>query len=113
MTYDQYNQCHQIIHTHAAMAAAGNICPPGIDLAVDLGVMTTMTMLLAGVTGKDINRHMAQNLAIVYLKRNTSKQVLKRVMKFFPGPGTAAAMAMSAAMIEGAGWAMVNEGVFS
>jgi uncharacterized protein (DUF697 family) len=110
MTDNQLSQCHQIIHSHAAIAASGNLIPvPGSDFAVDTAAMTSMTMLLAGALGRDITEDMARNMVIVYLKRQIAKRVTKGIIKFIPVLGTGTAIAMSVAMIEGAGWAMVNE----
>lgn len=110
----QRRQCHVIIHSAAAAAAAGNMLPaPGTGLAVDLLAMTSMAMGLAGVFGVDADESMSRSLAIATLKNTALRQpirsVTKELSKFVPGLGQVVAPSISAAMVEGAGWAMARQ----
>lgn len=114
MTTDQEKRCKQIIHTHAALAAAGNIVPiPGVGLAADLGTMTTMTMLLASELGGDIPTSVARNLSVAGLKKMILRQPLKMIAasgsKYVPFIGTGISASFSVAMLEAAGWSLAKE----
>lgn len=114
MDESQRNKCHAIIHSHAALAAAGNVVPvPGLGVAADIGTMTTMAMALSGVFGGDISKEVAKNIAVATLKRTVLKQpiktVAKELSKLIPGLGQIVAPSVSVAMLESAGWAMAKE----
>ena len=114
MNNDLRNKCHAIIHSHAALAAAGNAVPvPGLGCMVDVATMTTMAMSLASALGGDISESVARNMAIATLKRQILAQPLKviakELSKFIPFAGQIASATVSMAMLEAAGWALVNE----
>lgn len=114
MTKDQEVKYEKIIHSHAVVAAAGNAIPvPGLDLAADLGTMTTMAMLLAAELGGNVTESVARNLAIAALKKTVLKQPLKTIAKsgskYAPVIGPAVSAAFSVAMLEAAGWSMAKE----
>lgn len=114
MTAAQKSKCNVIIHSHAALAGAGNIVPvPGLGVAADIGTMTTMAMALAGVFGGDISKEVAKNIATAALKRTVLKQpikmVAKELSKLIPGLGQIVAPSVSVGMLEAAGWAMAHE----
>lgn len=114
MTLEQKNACQTIIHSHAAVAAVGNVIPvPGLGFAADLTTMTTMAMALSSVFGGDIEKNVAKNIAIASLKRQVMKHpikvVTKEVAKFVPWAGSALSASVSVVMLESAGWAMAKE----
>ncbi len=114
MNSEQNTKCHAIIHSAAAAAAGGNVVPvPGLGVAADTLAMTTMVMSLASVFGRSIPENVAKGMAIVALKRTLLKQplkvVTKELSKFIPFLGSVVAPAVSAALIEAAGWQIVNE----
>ena len=114
MTEEQKSKCHAIIHSHAVAAGAGNAVPvPGLGVAADIATMTTMAMALSSVFGSSIPENVAKNLAIVALKREVLKQPLKSIAKelgkLIPIAGSAFAVAVSAGMLEAAGWNMAEE----
>lgn len=82
MTSEQEAKCHAIIHTHAAVAAGGNIVPvPGLGIAADIVTMTTMAMALSAVFGDSIPENVAKNIAVAAIKRTVLKQPLKTAAK--------------------------------
>ncbi|EKO3686115.1 hypothetical protein P0F07_000885 [Vibrio metschnikovii] len=106
-------RCHVIIHSHAAAAAAGNLIPvPGLGIAADITAMTSMCMSLASVMGRNISEEVAKGLAIAALKNTILKQPIrvlsKEISKFVPFVGQLIAPAISVAILESAGWSMVN-----
>lgn len=111
---EQLNErCHVIIHSHAAAAAAGNLIPvPGLGIAADITAMTSMCMSLASVMGRNISEEVAKGLAIAALKSTILKQPIrvltKEISKFVPFVGQLVAPAISVAILESAGWSMVN-----
>ena len=114
MTTEERNTCANIIHTHAAAAAAGNLIPvPGAGFAADTITMTTMAMALAAVFGRDIPESVAKAMAIAALKKTALKQpikvVAKELSKLIPILGQLVAPAVSVAMLEAAGWCMAEE----
>lgn len=114
MTIEQKNRCHKIIHSHAAVAAAGNALPvPGLGLAVDITTMTTMAMSLSAVFGGNIPENVAKNMAIAALKKTLLKQpiktITKELAKLIPFAGQVVASSVSVAMLESAGWVMASE----
>lgn len=114
MTIEQKNRCHKIIHSHAAVAAAGNALPvPGLGLAVDITTMTTMAMSLSAVFGGNIPENVAKNMAIAALKKTLLKQpiktITKELAKLIPFGGQVVASSVSVAMLESAGWVMASE----
>ena len=114
MTAHERSICAKIIHTHAAMAAAGNLLPiPGTGFAADTVTMTTMAMALAAVFGSNIERRVAEAMAISALKKTMLKQpiktIAKELSKLIPGLGQIVAPAVSAAMLEAAGWSLAED----
>ena len=92
MTIEQKNRCHKIIHSHAAVAAAGNALP---------------------VPGGNIPENVAKNMAIAALKKTLLKQpiktITKELAKLIPFAGQVVASSVSVAMLESAGWVMASE----
>lgn len=114
MTTSQHRKCASIIHSAAVAAAAGNALPaPGAGVAVDMVVMTTMSLSLAGVFGADITEAGAKAMAIAAFKNAALRQpvrtLTKEVAKFIPGLGQCVAPGISFAMIEAAGWSLAKE----
>ena len=114
MTAQERSTCANIIHTHAALAAAGNLLPiPGTGFAADTVTMTTMAMALASVFGASIERRVAEAMAISALKKTMLKQpikmIAKELSKLIPGLGQIVAPAVSAAMLEAAGWSLAED----
>jgi len=114
MTAHQHSKCSSIIHSAAAAAAAGNALPtPGAGVAVDMVVMTTMALSLAGVFGVDLTDAGAKALAVAAFKNTALRQplrtVTKEVSKFIPGLGQLVAPTLSFAMVEAAGWSLAKE----
>lgn len=114
MNSSQEIACKRIIHTHAAIAAAGNAVPlPGTGWAADVTTMTTMAMLLSGVFGSNLEKGVARNLAIASLKRQVLKQPIKQAAKalgkYIPFAGPLISASASAVMLEAAGWGMARE----
>ncbi len=114
MTDEEMKKCRAIIHGHAAAAAAGNAVPvPGVGVAADLVLMTSMTMSLCAVFGGSISKEAAKTLAIASLKNTALKQpirVLSRELsKVVPGLGLVVAPTIAVLMIESAGWVLANE----
>ena len=110
----QENKCHAIIHSHAAACAAGNAVPvPGCGFAVDAVAMASMCMALAAVFGASVTEQVAKGMAIAALKKavlkHPLKYVAKELAKFVPFLGQMVAPAVSAVMIESAGWMLVAE----
>ena len=111
MTREQTSKCHKIIHTAAAGAGAGNCVPvPGTGIAADI---VAMSMSLAAVFGGRITEEVAKGMAVVAIKRAMLKQPIKvlakELSKIFPPLGMIVAPAVSAGMIEAAGWALAND----
>ena len=114
MTDAEKNKCHAIIHSHAVLAAAGNLIPvPGTGLAADTITMTTMAMALASALGGSITESVARNMAInaivATVKKNAVKTVVKEVSKIIPIVGQMISPAISVAMLESAGWSLANQ----
>jgi uncharacterized protein (DUF697 family) len=114
MTAQEPSTCAKIIHSHAALAAAGNLLPiPGTGFAADTVTMTTMAMALAAVFGANIERRVAEAMAISALKKTMLKQpiktIAKELSKLIPGLGQIVAPAVSAAMLEAAGWSLAED----
>jgi uncharacterized protein (DUF697 family) len=114
MTNDQEKKCHVIIHTHAVAAAAGNAVPvPGLGIATDMVVMTTMCMSLCGVFGGSLTQEAAKGLAISAIKNTMLKQPIKtmakELSKLIPGLGQIVAPSISVVMLEAAGWVLARE----
>jgi uncharacterized protein (DUF697 family) len=114
MTSEQESKCHKIIHTAAVASAAVNAPPiPGVGIAADLVIMTTMTMSLAAVFGANITEEIAKGMAIAALKEAVTKQltkvIAKELVKFIPWVGSVVSASVSFAMTEAAGWAIANE----
>jgi uncharacterized protein (DUF697 family) len=111
MTREQTSKCHKIIHTAAAGAGAGNCVPvPGTGIAADI---VAMSMSLAAVFGGRITEEVAKGMAVVAIKRVMLKQPIKvlakELSKIFPPLGMIVAPAVSAGMIEAAGWSLAND----
>lgn len=114
MTDEQKTKCHAIIHSHAALAGAGNIVPvPGLGVAADIGTMTTMAMALAAVFGGDITKEVAKNVAVAAIKqkvlKNPIKTAAKELSRLIPILGQIVAPSISVGMLESAGWAMAYD----
>ena len=114
MTDAEKSKCKKIIHGHAAAAAAGNLVPvPGVGLATDTVTMTTMAMALAAVLGGSITESVAKTMAINAIVATIKKQpiriIAKEVSKIMPVVGQLVAPSISVAMLESAGWLLVNE----
>lgn len=114
MTSAQESRCRNLIHSHAAIAAAGNAVPiPGVGAAADVATMTTLAMLLAAELGGNIPEAVARNLVITALKKQVLKQPLKTIAKetskYIPFIGGAISAGFSAAMLEAAGWTMAKD----
>lgn len=114
MTDDQKTKCHTIIHSHAVAAAAGNAAPvPGLGIAVDMVMMTTMAMSLCAVFGGNITQEAAKTLAIATLKNTALKQpirvITRELSKLVPGLGQVVAPSIAVVMIEAAGWVLAGE----
>lgn len=114
MTTQQRKQCQAIIHSAACAAGAGNLAPvPGTGAAVDALAMTAMVASLATVFGGNINQQVARGMAISALKNGLLKQPIKvlskELAKLIPGLGQVVAPAISAALIEAAGWVIAND----
>lgn len=114
MTDAEKKKCHAIIHAHAVAAAAGNAVPvPGLGMAVDLVTMTTMAMSLAAVFGGSVSKSVAQNMALLALKRKIMEQpvkaVVKELSKLIPWAGSAVSATISVAMLESAGWILASD----
>ena len=114
MTEEEKSKCHKIIHTHAAMAAAGNAVPiPGAGFAVDTITMTTMAMALSAVFGSSIPENVAKNMAVNAIKQTALKSPIKtaakELSKFIPGLGQIVAPSVSVVMLEAAGWCLAEE----
>ncbi len=109
MTEEQRIKCHTIIHTAAAGAGAGNLVPiPGTGLAADTIAITAMTMSLSAVLGLNITNEVAKGIGIMALKevimRQPVKCFVKECVKIIPFFGQAFSGAVSAGIIEVAGW---------
>lgn len=113
MIIKQNNKCHAIIHSCAVADAGGNAIPvQGTGFAAGILAMTTMTMNLAAVFGRNIESAVARGLAISALKKQICKgpikYLTKALVKYVPWGGPAAAT-ISLAMMEAAGWCLANE----
>ena len=114
MTPEQEGKCHAIIHSAAVGAGAGNLIPvPGLGIAADVIAMTAMTTGLAAVFGGSLTEEAAKGLAVTALKDTVLKQPIKvltkEISKFIPFVGQLVAPAISAGLIEAAGWAIATE----
>jgi len=114
MTPEQESKCHAIIHSCAAGAGAGNLVPiPGTGIAADMLAMTTMAVSLCSVFGGNITNETAKSLAIAALKNTALKMpirvITKELAKFIPFAGSVFACAVSAGMVEAAGWTLAKE----
>ena len=114
LTDEEKRKCKKIIHGHAAAAAAGNLVPvPGVGVAADTVTMTTMAMALASVFGGSITETVAKNMAInaivATIKRQPIKVIAKEVSKVMPVVGQLIAPSVSVAMLESAGWLLVDQ----
>jgi uncharacterized protein (DUF697 family) len=114
MTSEQENKCHKIIHTAAIACAAGNAVPiPGVGIAADILVLTTMSISLAAVFGANVTEGAAKGLAIAALKKTITKQpikvITKELVKLIPWAGSVVSSSISIAMTEATGWAIANE----
>jgi len=110
MNIKQNNKCHAIIHSCAIADAGGNAIPvPGTGIAADV---VAVTMSLAAVFGKNIEKAVARGLAIAALKKQVCKGAIKiltrELVKLVPWGGPAAAT-ISLAMMEAAGWCLASE----
>jgi uncharacterized protein (DUF697 family) len=114
MTEQQTRACHKIIHSAAVGAGAGNLAPvPGVGIAADMVAMTLMASSLAAVFGASISEEVAKGMAVTALKntmlRQPIKVLAKELSKLIPFAGQLVAPAVSAGMIEAAGWALAND----
>ena len=114
MTGNQKKKCHAIIHSHAIAAAAGNAVPvPGLGIAADMVMMTTMTMTLCTVFGGNLREETAKSLAIAAMKNTMLKQPIKtltrELSKLVPGLGQVVAPSIAVVMVEAAGWVLARE----
>ena len=114
MTNEERKACAKIIHTHAGLAAAGNLIPiPGSGAATDLVTMTTMAMALSAVFGGQIQENVAKAMAIAAIKKTMLKQpiktIAKELSKIIPVLGQVVAPTVSCAMLEAAGWSLAEE----
>ena len=114
MSNVERNTCAKIIHTHAGLAAAGNLIPvPGSGYPTDLVTMTTMAMALSAVFGGQIKENVAKAMAIAAIKKTMLKQpiksIAKELSKLIPGLGQIVAPTVSCAMLEAAGWSLAEE----
>ncbi|MBR4151893.1 MAG: hypothetical protein IKT98_02915 [Selenomonadaceae bacterium] len=114
MTEEEKSKCQKIIHGHAAAAAAGNLVPiPALGLAADTVTMTTMAMALAAVLGGSITESVAKNMAInavvATMKKQPVRLIAKEISKVVPVVGQLVAPTISVAMLESAGWLLVEQ----
>lgn len=114
MTSEQESKCHKIIHPAAIACAAGNAVPiPGVGIAVDILVVTTMSISLAAVFGANVTEEAAKGLAIATLKETITRQpikmITKELVKLIPWAGSIVSSSISIAMTEAIGWAIANE----
>ena len=114
MTEEEKSKCRKIIHGHAAAAAAGNLVPiPGVGVAADTVTMTTMAMALASVLGGSITEAVAKNMAvnaiISTIKKQPVRVIAKEISKVVPVVGQLVAPSISVAMLESAGWLLVQD----
>ena len=114
LTVEEHDACATIIHTHATAAAAGNAIPvPGAGVAADTIAMTTMAMMLASALGGSIPESVAKAMAVASIKKTALKQpikvITKELSKLVPFLGQVVAPVVSAAMLEAAGWCLVEE----
>lgn len=114
MTAEQERKCHQVIHSAALSAGAGNLIPiPGTGLAADAIALTSMSLALAAVFGESLTESAAKGMAMTALKRTALQQPVKvlgkELAKFIPWLGSALAAGVSVAIIEATGWALANE----
>ena len=114
MTPQQHSQCSKIIHSAAAGAAAGNLVPiPGVGIAADVSALVAMTLALSSVFNGNIGEEAAKGLAIMALKETMLKQPIKtfgkELSKLIPGLGQIVAPAVTAALIEAAGWKIAKD----
>lgn len=114
MTGEQEKKCRRIIHGHATAAGAGNLVPiPGTGFTADIVTMTTMAIALSKVFGDAVTKNAAECPVIVAIKRTVLRQPIriaaKELSKIIPFPGVFVAPAISAAMIESAGWTLAND----
>ena len=113
ITEEEQSKCRKIIHGHAAAAAAGNLVPvPGVGIAVDTVTMTTMAMALASVFGGSITEAVAKNMAtnaiVATIKKQPVRVIAKEISKVVPVVGQLVAPSISVAMLEAAGWLLVD-----
>ena len=114
MTENEKSRCQTIIHGAAIIAAGGNLVPvPGVGIAADITVMTTMVMSLASIFGGNISEEVAMATAVSALKNTMLKQPIrvltKELSKLIPGVGQLVAPSISVAMIEATGWSIAND----
>lgn len=58
MTEEQETRCHQIIHTHAVAAAAGNIVPiPGLGVAADIVIVNMLYFSYKAVSRRQYRQY--------------------------------------------------------
>lgn len=114
LTDEEKRKCQKIIHGHAVAAAAGNLVPvPGVGIATDTVTMTTMAMALASTFGGSITEAVAKNMAvnaiIATIKKQPVRIISKEISKVVPIIGQLVAPSISVAMLESAGWLLVDE----
>lgn len=114
MTEDQEKKCRKIIHSYAAVAAAGNAAPvPGLGIAVDMVAMTSMCVSLCAVFGGSLTEEAVKGLAVTTIKNKMLKQPIttmaKELSKFIPFLGQAVAPSISVVMLEAAGWTLAKK----
>ena len=114
MTEQQNRNCRKIIHSFAVAAGVGNAIPvPGVGIAVDILVMTTMAIALTGVLGGNITQEAARGMSVAALKRTALNQPMKTISKelakLIPLAGSIFSIVVSATIVEAAGWALAND----
>lgn len=114
MTNEQKNKCHAIIHASSVIDGAGNLSPiPATGFAADIVAFTSMTMALAAVFHKDLEKSTAKAIAIAALKKQILKQPMKTITKeatkVIPYGGQVISCAISVAIAEAAGWAIAYD----
>ena len=111
MTKEQQVKCHQIIHSHAAVAAATNagVPIPGVGIVADAVALTTMTVMLAAVFNESLTTTAAKGIAIAALKKTVLKAPIQSLIKILGKFIPYASAAVSISIIEATGWMIAND----
>lgn len=114
MTDAQRSKCRTIIHSAAITAGAGNLFPlPGTGVAADMVAVTAMSVGLAAVFGANLSDEAARGIAFAAIKNGMLRQPIrtlsKELSKLLPVLGQLVAPALSAGLIEAAGWSIAED----